>query len=188
MNDINLNRKKIKLTDGKLTLRPYSRGDIRELHKAVRESLTELSPWLPFAHKDYSIQETRDWIKRGPKEWKKGKSYEFAIIDAGDGTILGGCGLNELDKLNRRANLGYWVRTSRIGQGIATDAARLLAKWGFETLKLKRIEILVDTRNERSLRVAEKTGSTREGVLRNRCTTRDEAHDAVMHSLIPGDI
>ena len=188
MNDINLNPKKIKLTDGKLILRPYSRGDIPALYEAVRESIPEMSPWLTFAHKDYSIKETRDWIKRNPKEWKKGTSYNFAIIDAGDGKVLGGCGINEVDRLHRRANLGYWVRTSRIGEGGATNAVRLLAKWGFETLKLKRIEILVVTSNQRSLRVAERVGAKKEGILRNRITMHDRAYDAVMHSLIPGDI
>ena len=188
MNDNNLNRKKVNLTDGTLMLRPYCSGDIPERHKAIRESLTELSPWLPFAHKDYSIKETRDWIKKRPKDWKKGISYEFVILNAENGTMLGGCGLNGVDRINRRANLGYWVRTGHIGQGVATNATRLLAKWGFDMLKLKRIEILVDTRNQRSLRVAERVGAKKEGILRNRLTLYDSAYDAVMHSLIPGDI
>jgi RimJ/RimL family protein N-acetyltransferase len=75
-----------------------------------------------------------------------------------------------------------------MGQGVAPAATILLAKWGFEALKLMRIEILVATGNARSLRVAEKVGAKREGILRNRITIRDEVHDGVMHSLIPGDI
>ncbi len=188
MYDTDINPKKIKISDGKLVLRPYCSRDIPELYKAIRESLVELSPWLPFAHKDYSEKETHDWIKRRPKDWKKGISYEFSILDTESGMIIGGCGLNGVDSINRRANLGYWVRTSHLGQGVASNATRLLAKWGFETLKLKRIEILVDTRNQRSLRVAERVGAKKEGILRNRLTLYDNAYDAVMHSLIPGDI
>jgi RimJ/RimL family protein N-acetyltransferase len=188
MKDGKLDRKKIELTDGIITLRPYHPGYIRATYLAVRESLADLAPWLPFAHTDYSMEESRDWIKRRPKDWKKGVAYEFAVFDAGDGTMLGGCGLNGVDKINCRANLGYWVRSSRTGRGIAPAAARLLAKWGFETLELKRIEILVAVSNQRSLRVAEKVGAKREGVLRNRINLDGRAHDAVMHSLIPGDI
>jgi len=188
MNDSSVNRKKIKLTDGKLILRPYCSRDIPALHEAIRESIAEISPWLTFAHKDYSIKETRDWIKRNPKNWKQGTSYEFGIFDTEDGKLLGGCGINAVDKIHRYANLGYWVRTSRLGQGIATTATRLLAKWGFDTLKLKRIEIVVDTRNQGSLRVAEKSGAKKEGVLRNRLILYDKFYDAVMHSLIPGDL
>jgi ribosomal-protein-serine acetyltransferase len=188
MNDNKPDRKKTELTDGRILLRPYRPGDTKTSYQAIRESLAELAPWLPFAHSDYSIQETRDWIKRRPKDWKKGVGYEFTILDAGDGTVLGGCGLNGVDKMNRHANLGYWVRTGRTGRGIAPAATRLLAKWGFEILKLKRIEILVATSNQRSLRVAEKAGARREGILRNRLDLNGQPHDAVMHSLIPGDI
>jgi ribosomal-protein-serine acetyltransferase len=185
--DNRLDRKNLELTDGRIILRPHRKSDAGTLYQAIRESLAELSPWLPFAHQDYSIKESLNWVKKRPKEWKKGRAYEFVILDAGSGAVIGGCGLNAIDNLNRRANLGYWVRTSRTGQGIAPAAAVLLAKWGFEALKLLRIEILVASENERSLRVAEKAGAKREGVLRNRLNIRDKAHDAVMHSLVPGE-
>jgi RimJ/RimL family protein N-acetyltransferase len=188
MNDIKINRKDLELTDGRVLLRPYRSGDTDAIYKAIRESLAEISLWLPFAHKDYSIKESRAWIKKRPEEWKKGTSYEFAIFDAKDRTYLGGCGLNGICHENRQANLGYWVKTSRTGQGVAPAATLLLVKWGFEALKLVRIEILVATGNQRSLRVAEKVGAKREGVLRNRLSIHNKTHDAVMHSLIPGDI
>lgn len=188
MSDINPDRNKTELTDGNIVLRPYRKSDVNNLYQAVRESVKEMSVWLPFAHKDYSIKESRDWIKKRPKEWKKGTTYDFCIFNAKDGAIIGGCGFNDIGRENRQANLGYWVRTSQTGQGVAASATLLLAKWGFETLKLTRIEILVATGNARSLRVAEKVGAKREGILRNRLTIRDKVHDGVMHSLIPGDI
>ena len=45
--------------------------------------------------------------------------YGFAIIDAENGDVLGSCGLNHLHPVYRLCNLGYWVRTSRHGEGIA---------------------------------------------------------------------
>src|SRR4030043_248483 len=150
MSDINPDRNKTELTDGNIVLRPYRKSDVNNLYQAVRESVKEMSVWLPFAHKDFSF--------------------------------------NDSGRETRQANLGYWVRTSQTGQGVAASATLLLAKWGFETLKLTRIEILVATGNARSLRVAEKVGAKREGILRNRLIRRDKVHDGVMHSLIPGDI
>jgi ribosomal-protein-serine acetyltransferase len=177
----------VTLTDGTVSIRPYDKRDTNNTFQAVRESLAELMPWLPFAHQDYSIKETRDWIKQKPKEWRQGTAYEFAIHDAKDGAYLGGCGLNSISHYDRRANLGYWVRTGRTGRGVAPAAARLLAEWGFRALGLKRIEIVVATGNMRSLRAAEKTEATREGTLRNRITVGDKIYDAVMFSLIPQD-
>src|SRR3990172_4536404 len=105
-----------------------------------------------------------------------------------DGSYLGGCGLNGIGEY-KFANLGYWVRTSRTKQGVATAATLLLARFGFDELKLNRIEIVVATGNYASQRVAEKAGATREGVLRNRLILKGKpVVDAVMFSLIPKDL
>jgi len=55
--------------------------------------------------------------------------------------------------------MNYWVRSSRRGKGVATAAAKLLVKFGFEQLKLKEIQILVAVCNKESRRVAEKIGA-----------------------------
>jgi len=186
--ELSINRKDIVLTGDSVLMRPYRNGDAEELHKAVRESLAEMSPWLPFAHEDYSIKETRQWLKKRPDDWKKGITYDFAIFNSIDGVFVGGCGLNHIDYEGLTANLGYWVRTSRTGQGIAPMVTKILAKWGFKELDLNRIEIVIATGNERSQRVAEKVGAYREGILRKRIIVREKVYDAVMFSLVPGDI
>ena len=58
--------------------------------------------------------------------------YDFAIIDT-NGTYAGGCGVNHINRLDRFANLGYWVRTSRAGRGIAPAAVLQLISWTFAT-------------------------------------------------------
>jgi ribosomal-protein-serine acetyltransferase len=183
----NMINPKVVLNDGKVMLRSYEKRDIEETYKAVRESLTEMMPWLPFTHKDYSIKETRAWIKQRPKEWKAGEAYELAVFSAADGAYLGGCGINRIDYGDWCANLGYWIRSTRSGNGFTPAAARLLAGWGFRELGLKRIEIVVATGNLRSQRVAEKVGAVREGIERNRITVGNKVYDAVMFSLIPTD-
>jgi ribosomal-protein-serine acetyltransferase len=180
--------KKQVLTNGKIILRPFRRQDAELIYEAILESMDELIPWLQFCHPDYSIGETRLWLSSRDKDWKAGTSYDFAIIDAESGAFLGNCGLNQLNDESKMANLGYWVRTARAGRGIATAVVLLLAKFGFEELKLNRIEILVDVKNKRSQRVAEKTGAIMEGVLRNRLVIHGQVRDAVLFSLIPKDI
>jgi ribosomal-protein-serine acetyltransferase len=188
MNDIKIDPKKVELTDGIIVLRPYRKSDLKGCYEAIIESRKEISAWLPFAQEGYSLNDTRDWIKTRPANWKSGQGYEFAIIDAKDGRIIGGCGLNDISRMDQRCNLGYWVRTSDTGRGVAPAAAKLLAKWGFDVLKLNRIEIVVAVENARSLGAAAKAGAQREGVLRNRLVLKDTPHDAVMHSLIPGEV
>ena len=188
MNKTTPDRRKTRLTDGRIILRPYDKNDAKALYAAIRLSLKEVGAWLPFAHPGYAFSESREWLKKGPENWKKGIAYNFAIIDAATAEQIGGCGINDIGEMNCRANLGYWVRSDKTGQGIAPSAARLLAKWGFEALGLKRIEIVVAVDNARSLRVAEKAGAKKEGILRNRLDIHGKIHDAVMHSLVPGEV
>ena len=176
------------LTHDNVTLRPYRLSNAEAALEGIRESLPELLPWMPWAHPDYPLKEVRDYIKRSNENWKDGVAREFAIFDKQDGVYLGGCGLNQIDRENRMANLGYWVRTSQTGKGIATTAALLLAEFGFTKLSLNRIEILVAVGNMRSQRVAAKVGASREGMLRNRLNIRGTIHDAVMFSLVPEDL
>jgi len=180
--------KEIRLTDGVVLLRPYRSGDVDHLYQAARESITEMSPWMPWCHADYSIEESRAWVESRAEAWEKGTEYDFAITDARDGFFLGGCGLNHIDQANRIANLGYWVRTGRAKKGVASAAARLLAQFGLGKLELNRIEIMAAVGNKASQRVAEKVGAKREGILRNRRVVRDRVYDMVLFSLIPKDL
>ncbi|MFQ5529434.1 MAG: GNAT family N-acetyltransferase, partial [Gemmatimonadota bacterium] len=109
--------------------------------------------------------------------------YNFVIASA-DGTLLGGCGLNRLQHGHRVANLGYWVRTSSAGRGVATAATRLLVEFAFRHTDLNRLEIVASTRNVGSQRVAERAGARREAVVRSRLYLHDEAHDAAQFAFV----
>ena len=175
------------LTDGVIKLRPWQIGDAPGGFEAVCESLEALKPWMSWAHDDYRQEELLGFIQNSIEGWEKNDFYNFVITDALDGTVIGGSGLNNLNRVYRLANLGYWVRSSRRGQGIAPRAARLAARFGIERLGLLRAEIVVAVGNSASLRAAEKSGAQREGILRNRITVRDQVFDAVLHSLTPQD-
>lgn len=173
-----------RLTDGSILLRPYRAEDAEPMYAAIIESREQLIPWLPWCHDAYAIEETRGWIASREQALREQHEQSFLIVDAADGTILGGCGLNLVDLLNRRANLGYWVRRSAEGRGIATAATKLVAAFGLGELGLIRIEILAAVDNVASRRVAIKAGAEPEGVLRRRLLLHGVPHDAVMHSIV----
>lgn len=164
------------------SIRRYGPGDVPQLHEAARESIAEVFPWLPWCHPDYTEAEAREWIEsRGPL-FDEGTEYHFMIVDESD-RCLGGCGLNHINTIHRFANLGYWVRTSATGRGVATAAVKHLEAFAWEQTDLVRLEIVCDVGNTVSQRVAEKAGATREGVVRDRLFLHDAPHDAVMYSL-----
>ena len=76
------------------------------------------------------------------------------------------------------------MRTSAAGCGIAPAAVRQLVRWAFTETDLHRLEIVVAVGNVRSQRVAAKSGSRREAVLRDRLRVRETFHDAIMNSIL----
>ena len=165
------------------SLREYEPADAPALWEAARESMAEVSRWLPWCHPAYSMAESTEWIGSRESMAAEGQEYTFAIVGA-DGRFLGGCGLNQINRLQRFANLGYWVRTSATRKGVATEAVRQAAAFAFERTDLVRLEIVCAVGNEASQRVAERAGAVREGVLRNRLLLHGRAVDAVMFSLV----
>ena len=176
-------------TDGQLVVRFYRADDVARLFEAVRESIPEVSPWLAWCHQNYSIEESRDFIQARTDKSQGEEWYSFGVFDRNnDGRFLGGVGLNFINRVHQFGNLGYWVRTSATGKGVASRASRLVARFAFAELGLHRIEILAAVPNIASQRVAEKLGAVREGLLRKRLLIRGEPQDAVMFSLVREDL
>ena len=174
------------LNDGVLSLRPFQGDQAPLVYDAIHSSEREVPLWLPEMD-GLSLENMRNFMAAAPKLWQEGSAFHFGIFDPAGAVCLGGCGLTQVNFRHRFCNLYYWVRTSATRRGIASRAARLLAQFGFEQLKMERIEILVETENLPSLRAAQKTGALREGLLRNRLNNRGLQRDAVIFSLIPQD-
>jgi len=175
------------ITDEVVTLRPFRLEDATQLHEAVRESLTELKPRMSWAHDEYSHEEADGFIKITRARWEERSLYAFAITDVQTGEVLGGVSLSHVHPVYHLCNVGYWVRTSRHGEGIAGRAALLAARYGFEHGGIIRAEVVVAVGNEKSRRVAEKIGAHYEGILLNRMVIGKVIADAHMYSIIPRD-
>ena len=175
----------VQLIGEELLLRPFRPEDAHPLYSAVRESLKELNPWMSWATEGYTLVTARDYITIARARWEERTLYAFAITQKDE--LVGACTLSSIHPIYHFCNLGYWVRTTCHGQGIAGRAAKLAARFAFEHLGLIRVEIVIAVGNQSSVRVAEKLGAHDEGVLLNRIVVGKSVHDAHMYSLIPSD-
>jgi RimJ/RimL family protein N-acetyltransferase len=175
-------------SEGHIAIRRYQPDDVPRLFEAVRESVAQLSLWLPWCHANYALDDSAAFVNSRDAEWEKGEHYSFMTFDLHTGEFLGGVGLNFVNRIHNFANLGYWVRSSRTGRGVASAATRLIARFGLEELKFQRLEILAAVDNIASQRVAGKAGAVREAILRKRLLLHGRPHDAVMYSLTVEDL
>ena len=176
------------ISDDYITLRKYKQEDLSDRFAAIKENLNEISKWLAFCRPDYSEQQNLLWYIAYPKNWKRQIEFPFAIIEKETGKYIGECILNHINHLHKVANITYWIKKEYSGKGLATRAVKLIAKFGFESLGLRRLEIFMEPENIASIRVAEKAGAVKEGVLRNRILANEDSKDAIMYSLIPSDL
>lgn len=176
------------LSDRRIYLRPWQAGDAAQLHAAARESVASVGRWLPWCHADYQPHEASDWIVHCSEGWQAGRYFALPIFERGSDLLLGAVGINQIDRANHRANLGYWVRQSRQREGIAAAAVAMAARFGFDDLALVRIEILAISDNLASRRTAEQVGARFEGIARQRLWHDGAARDAAVYGLIRSDL
>jgi ribosomal-protein-serine acetyltransferase len=175
------------LSDSRVILRPFQFEDAGDLYRAVLETMADLKPWMSWAHDGYSQSDALNYITVARAQWGEGSMFSFAVINAKSGAFSGTCSLTHIHPVYFYCNLGYWVRSSQRGLGMAGMATRLAARFAFDELLLARVEVVVAVGNAPSLKVAEKIGAHREGVLRNRIIVGKDIHDAVMFSFVPKD-
>jgi RimJ/RimL family protein N-acetyltransferase len=165
-------------------LRPTQEDDGDATFEAADESRARVGKWMDWLTPAYARGDAHEWARGAANDWGKGSRCEFVIIDSADGALSGCCGLNRINEKDLVCNLGYWVCESKIRNGAATEAARLLAAFGHEDLRLRRLEIVIATGNAPSRKVAEKLGAIYEGIQRMRLRVGDASHDAHMYALL----
>ena len=134
-------------------------------------------PW------DYSHGEALAWVGRQREKRSRGTVLAMAILAEGEEGALGNVNLAEFSEDGRQASLGYWVVPAARGRGVASRAAAILTRWGFETLGLQRIELEILPGNLASHRVAERLGATYEGLRRDSHEAGGRLWDMSIYSL-----
>jgi len=169
----------------KFRLIPYDVSFSESLFEAVEESRAELLRWTSWCSAEYSMEDSRRWLQSRERYRFEGRAYDFAVTDAKTGELVGGCGIERIERENRIGRLYYWVRNSRRRQGAASEAAQAVAAFGLNNLQLIRLEAIVSENNLIGQRVAEKIGASREIRLRNRVILSGKIHHAYLFAMFP---
>ena len=103
-----------------VTVKAYRTEQIDPLFAAVVESIQEPSRYETWCHPGYTRGEAAEYVDWWRKTWGEGKAYYFGVEHAETGAFLGSCGLSDLSMEHKRAELGFWIRSSRTGKGFAT--------------------------------------------------------------------
>jgi [ribosomal protein S5]-alanine N-acetyltransferase len=169
------------LHTARLLLRPVTSADADALF-AMHSSAYVLRywdapPWSERARAERFITACQQMADEG-------SGARLAIDRVSDRAFIGWCSLTRWNPDYRSASMGYCLDDAAWGHGYATEAARALLQWAFDTLDLNRVQAETDTRNTASARVLEKLGFVREGTLREDCVVNGEVSDSWVYGLI----
>jgi RimJ/RimL family protein N-acetyltransferase len=169
------------ISDGELVLRLPGEHDVDALLPAFSDpEILEAGNLPPFGREE--LIETLPYL---PALAESGRLLPLVVVDAG-GEILGGGTLHHLDAERGIVEIGYWLLPHARGRGVATRVARLLAAHAF-SLGVQRVAAYVNVGNERSDRVLERAGFTREGVVRSLPKPGGRRVDKTLYSMLPGE-
>jgi len=169
-------------------------GERTRLRPRVEEDLPLFVRW-------YSDAEVRHWLHMSEtppateqserNRWERYREDAARIgwvIETLDGTPIGNIALVDIDWLHGRCELGVSIgEKSHWGRGYGTDAIRCVLRHAFETVHLRRVELITDVDNARGIRCYEKAGFVREGVLRQHRLRYGEPLDMVLMAALAGE-
>ena len=157
----------------RLVVRCYEPRDATLLKEAIDSSLEHLLPWMPWAHQEpQTLEQKTELIKAFRANFDSGENFTCGIFNADETELLGGTGLHP--RIGPGGlEIGYWIRSSALRQGIATESSAALTRAGFEVCGADRIEIRIEPRNEASFGVPRKLGFVEEATLRRRLPPYD---------------
>lgn len=126
------------------------------------------------------------WIHGREAAATEGLAYSWAVVRTQDEELMGSVTLT-VDANHRRAELGYWLGMPYWNQGYVTEALAVIVTCAFATLGIHRVQATVFPRNVASVRVLEKLGFEREGVLRDFAHKGDGYETVMMFARLKQD-
>jgi len=174
---------------GKRVVLRMPRASDHDAWTALRkESRDFLVPWEPsWSADEFDRSVWRQRLRRYDEDYRCGHSTAFLIFDM-EQRLLGGITLGGIRHgVSQSAHIGYWMGERHAGQGYMHEAIKLVTGHAFGRLGLHRIEAACIPDNERSIRVLEKAGFSREGLLRSYLRINGAWRDHLLYALLSTD-
>ncbi|WP_420820035.1 GNAT family N-acetyltransferase [Sinosporangium album] len=183
----------VTLSDGLVTLRPWSRDDVRFMAEASadpairrynggHDRLGHPTPPLSTTDAEGVIDQIGlNWRAFAATGTPSGVA--FAILDTRSGELVGCCGVDDWSNEDV-AQFGYWIAPDARGRGCATRAAILLTRWLFD-MGAARVFLTIVAGNEASVAVARRAGFVYEGTMRAHSVWQGKRYDVMWFAALP---
>ena len=147
----------------RLLLRQFIASDLENVYKGLSDP--EIIKYYGVSYK--TLEETKAQMQFFVDLEKEGTGIWWAVCSLDNKTFYGAGGLNSLNKVHKKAEIGFWLLTEFWGQGIMTEVMPIICNYGFDNLELHRIEGLVETDNLTCKKAMKKLDFKLEGTMKD---------------------
>jgi ribosomal-protein-serine acetyltransferase len=168
--------------DQDVILKLRDKDHAKETFALIQKNRVYLREWLNWVDKVQTIKDSIDNIVLNEEEWEMQTDLHLGIFKGKE--MIGMISLHGINYINHNASIGYWIDRSHEGKGIMTACVSKLIEYGFEELKLHRIEIRAGVQNHKSRAIPERLGFSFEGVARAWEFLYDHYIDLAVYSLL----
>ena len=176
----------VEIIEDGLLLRPWRPEDADAVYRACQDR--DIQRWTTVP-RPYLPEHALGFVTGvSARAWADGTGASFAVCDERTGELLASCGLVSIDRALDSGEVGYWTAPWARGRGVAVRATRALARWAFDTLKLRRLTWQAEIGNHASRLVALRAGFRIEGELRLAHPSVDGRPEGWIGSLFPTEL
>jgi RimJ/RimL family protein N-acetyltransferase len=173
----------------RLVIRTFNLSDAPALHEALVESIDQLRQnlwFLPWVAEEQTIESAEIRCRKAHDNFVTRADLAYLAFSKETKRLVASVGLHRTDWSIPKTEVGYWVRSSEVGRGYASECVTELTNWALQSLGAARVELVTDELNEGSRAVAKRCGFELEGVHQN--TMRDVAgklRNSCVYSKLP---
>lgn len=173
------------LETNRLILSQIEKGDAHDILKFLSDNeVMKHYGTEPFQ----TIDEALSAISRYESMFTKKEGIRWGITLKGENKVIGSFAFHDMVHEHYRTQIAFVLSKNYWGQGIAQEALKASIKYGFQSMDIHRIEALIEPPNVASLKLVERLGFLREGLLRSYEYTSGKFDDLYMYSLLKSDI
>jgi len=168
------------------TERLYLRERTKQLVDAILHESIEQQ--LEFFGSD-SIKALNVEINKSKKRFenRRNASIKWDVILKDTKKVVGNCGFHNWLAEHERAEMAYFLHEADRGKGLMGEAINCILKYGFDEMKLNRIEAFIGPHNSPSKSVVLSCGFKLEGCLREHFKFQDEIYDSEVYGLLKSE-
>lgn len=167
-------------------LREWREDDIESIYSVTDDPVIPLISEIPLGKRDRAA--ALRFVASQHKRLDDRQGWGFAVTGRDDDEAVGYVGVLWIAEPAGRASIGYWSCPRGRRRGLTADAVQTAADWVLTQAGAARLEAFIEPWNAGSIRVAEKAGFQREGLMRSFAPVGGIRKDAFLYAKVTEDV